>query len=143
MHTRSSVPPSSLLIPQAAAGPPNGPGHPAAGLGRGRERQTQQVRAGGVRLPAHPSPAAAHTYYLLIPRDARRLPIYLLMDTQTQSLAIHYSHIFTHPRTNHVCRHSSSLLTHTHKCNLMHPALKVHACVSSETPTQTSDHSGL
>lgn len=32
MQTRSSVPPSSLLIPQVANGPPNGPKHPADSL---------------------------------------------------------------------------------------------------------------
>lgn len=38
LQTRSSVPPSSLLIPQAASGPPNGPGHPAAGRVLGGDR---------------------------------------------------------------------------------------------------------
>lgn len=32
LQTRSSVPPSSLLIPQVANGPPNGPKHPADSL---------------------------------------------------------------------------------------------------------------
>lgn len=44
MQTRSSVPPSSLLIPQVANGPPGGPKHPAASRVLGWESVS---RAGG------------------------------------------------------------------------------------------------
>ena len=48
-----ALPPSSLLIPQAAAGPPNGPGHPAAGLSRGG-RETHPAGQGLRGKATHP-----------------------------------------------------------------------------------------
>lgn len=59
MQTRSSVPPSSLLIPQVANGWPNGPKHPAASLSKGRETDPSQHRTGKA-TQLLPTPLLAH-----------------------------------------------------------------------------------
>lgn len=122
MQTRSSVPPSSLLIPQAATGPPNGPGHPAAGLSRVGEKQTHEVRAGGARPPtllrtAHIlRPASSH-----LPTHTLQLTFYLQIHTVPGNSLLP-PHRHTMP--------SFLILIDTHKHSLTHPHTQVRALIA-------------